>query len=55
MEERKLELPDEETLKSSIAFTKYRDKLDDIVNHIEGSCHFDNEWNEDEQQITEDF
>lgn len=54
LEERELKLPDEHILKNSIAFTKYRENLDDIVNNIEGSCQFDDEWNKTEQQIAEE-
>lgn len=58
--ERQLKLPDEHTLKTSLAFTKYREGPKDFIEHIEGSSQLfvDDESNtrkaEDEDLTAED-
>lgn len=52
LDERQLKLPDEHTLKTSVAFTKYRDTATDIIENIEGSSQFDDEWKKTGEQAT---
>lgn len=52
LDERQLKLPDEHTLKTSVAFTKYREIPTDFIENIEGSSQFDDEWRKTGEQST---